>query len=252
MSYPDDQEPYRIYVQDRGIYLNDLHKQAHEAVGIPKEKAKDPDRSKREEARAWMCRNFYDVRMFGAVMSLGVNAGQVRGPMQLTFSRSEDPVVPMDVAITRVALADEKEKQQSSTAQTASTEETERGSRTGTMGRKAMVPYGLYRGYGFFSAPLAAQTGVSADDLALFWNAIKQMWDLDHSASRGMMACRGLYIFSHEDKLGNAPAHQLFDLMGEIRPKAGVEVPRRFSDYQPPSLDESRLPQGVTLTRLVA
>lgn len=241
----NEQAPYRIYVQDKGIYLNDLHAEAHQAVGIPVDKKKDPDRKKRDEARQWMCQNFYDVRMFGAVMSTGVNAGQVRGPLQLTFSRSVDMIVPMDVAITRVALTDEKEKTQTGPAE----DDTERGSRTGTIGRKAVVPYGLYVGYGFFSAPFAAQTGVTREDLELFWTALMNMWDLDHSAARGLMACRGLYVFTHENGLGNAPAHALFDRV-HIEKKNGIQAPRQFGDYVV-RVDESNLPPGVRLTRLL-
>ncbi|HXG23630.1 MAG TPA: type I-C CRISPR-associated protein Cas7/Csd2, partial [Chthonomonadales bacterium] len=241
----NDQPPYRIYVQDKGIYLNDLHAESHDVVGIPRERAKNPDRKKRDEARQWMCKNFYDVRMFGAVMSTGINAGQVRGPLQLTFSRSVDMIVPMDVAITRVALTDEKENTQAERAE----DESERGSRTGTIGRKAVVPYGLYVGRGFFSAPFAAQTGVTREDLELFWRALMNMWDLDHSAARGLMACRGLYVFTHENGLGNAPAHALFDRI-HVEKKNGVQAPRQFGDYVV-SVDESNLPSGVTLTRLL-
>jgi CRISPR-associated protein Csd2 len=240
-----DQPGYRIYVQDKGIYLNDLHQEAQEAVGIPKAKAKDPDRGKRNEARDWMCRHYFDVRLFGAVMSTSVNCGQVRGPMQFTFARSIDPVVPMDISVTRVALTNEKEKQTSQESE----DESERGSRTGTMGRKAMVPYGLYRAHGFFSAPFAAQTGVTADDLELFWKALQIMWDHDHSAARGLMSCRGLHIFSHDDKLGSAPAQTLFERI-TARLNDGVDAPRTFADYTV-TIHDRDLPPGVTLTTLV-
>jgi len=242
-----DRPGYSIYVQDKGIYLNDLHQEAQDAVGIPKAKAKDPDRGKRDEARDWMCRHYFDVRLFGAVMSTSVNCGQVRGPVQLTFARSIDPIVPMDISVTRVALTNEKEKQ----AAQESEDETERGSRTGTMGRKAMIPYGLYRTYGFFSAPFAAQTGATAEDLALFWTALQNMWDQDHSAARGLMSCRGLYIFSHADKLGSAPAQALFERIS-IKPLGEESVARKFADYQESvTVNDHNLPAGVTLTTLV-
>jgi len=191
-----------------------------------------------------MCELFYDVRMFGAVMSTReYNCGQVRGPLQLTFARSVDPITPLDLSITRVALThagEERERQP---------EQDEEAPTFGTMGRKALLPYGLYRGHGFFSPHLAKDTGVSSDDLALFWKALQQMWDLDRSASRGMMACRGLYVFSHDSSYGNAPAHALFERISVSR-KEGVEAPRRFSDYEV-SVGEKDLPSGVTLTRLV-
>ena len=198
-----------------------------------------------------MCANYYDVRMFGAVMSTGINAGQVRGPVQMTFARSESAILPMDVTVSRVALTDEKEKDRAQREENQKTEDgatEERFGRTGTFGRKWIVPYGLYRAHGFFSAPFAAQTGVTAADLELFWTALINTWDQDHSAARGLMSCRGLYVFSHENKLGNAPAHQLFDKL-ELRLKQGIAAPRRYQDY---ALTLNRdLPPGVTLTALV-
>jgi CRISPR-associated protein Csd2 len=186
-----------------------------------------------EKAKQWMCANFFDVRMFGAVMSSGLNAGQVRGPMQLTFSRSIDPVFPEDLAITRMAVtnANDRDKLQ-------------------TIGRKTKISYGLYRGYGFFSAPLAKQTGVTNRDLELFWEAIQGMFEVvDRSASRGLMAVRGLYIFSHDNPLGNAPAHKLFDRIS-VQKRPEVDTPRSFDHYVI-ELDETNLPQGVTLTKLI-
>lgn len=180
-----------------------------------------------------MCANFFDVRMFGAVMSTGLNAGQVRGPMQLTFSRSIDPVFPEDLAITRVAVADAKDRE-----------------KLQTIGRKTKISYGLYRGYGFFSAPLAKQTGVTDRDLELFWEAVQGMFEVvDRSASRGLMAVRGLYIFSHENPLGNAPAHKLFDRIS-VQKRPEVDTPRSFDHYVI-ELDETNWPQGVTLTKLI-
>ncbi len=186
-----------------------------------------------EKAKHWMCANFFDVRMFGAVMSTGLNAGQVRGPMQLTFSRSIDPVFPEDLAITRVAVADAKDRE-----------------KLQTIGRKTKISYGLYRGYGFFSAPLAKQTGVTDRDLELFWEAVQGMFEVvDRSASRGLMAVRGLYIFSHENPLGNAPAHKLFDRIS-VQKRPEVDTPRSFDHYVI-ELDETNWPQGVTLTKLI-
>jgi CRISPR-associated protein Csd2 len=188
-------------------------------------------RDNADKARTWMCANFYDVRMFGAVMSTGLGAGQVRGPLQLTFSRSVSPVLPQDIAVTRVAVTDEKDREKEQ-----------------TIGRKTLIPYGLYVGQGFFSPYLAKETGVTEQDLRLFWDALVSMWDFDRSASRGLMTPRGLYVFSHERKLGNAPAHELFE---RIRPtlKDGVASPRKFGDYEVEVRDD--LPEGVTLTRLV-
>lgn len=205
--------------------LNDL-KKASDKKGKP-EKSKDDV----EKARRWMCANFYDVRMFGAVMSTGLNAGQVRGPMQLTFSRSVSPIIPQDLAITRMAVTDEKDRD-----------------KLQTIGRKTLIPYGLYVGRGFFSPHLAKQTGVTAEDLELFWDALVYMWDFDRSASRGTMSPRGLYIFSHDKSFGNAPAHELFE---RVKPSLndGVDSPRRFTDYTVSVEDD--LPEGVTLTRLL-
>jgi CRISPR-associated protein Csd2 len=204
-------------------FVEDLVKKA----GKP---AKNRDNA--QKAQKWMCENFYDVRMFGAVMSTGLNAGQVRGAMQLTFARSIDPVLPTDLAVTRVAVTDTKDRE-----------------KLQTIGRKTLIPYGLYRGYGFYSPHLAAQTGVTQKDLELFWEALVKMWESDRSASRGMMAPRGLYVFSHEKKLGNAPAHQLFDRIS-VKLKHDISVPRQFGDYTV-AIDEKNLPAGVHLTRLV-
>ena len=191
-----------------------------------------------------MCKNYYDVRMFGAVLvgkkGEGYNCGQVRGPIQLTFARSIDPVTPLDLAITRVALENRGDKPR---------EDDDEKAATGTIGRKTLVPYGLYRGFGFVNPHFASKTGVDTQDLSIFWEALQQMWDLDRSASRGMMACRGLYIFSHEDGLGNAPAHTLFERV-KVDRKEGIEAPRSFSHYSV-TIDDKTLPENVTLQRLV-
>jgi CRISPR-associated protein Csd2 len=240
----DGVEGNRIYVQDQ-VALNTLHEEGYEKAG-KKDKAKNPSRGDVADVRKAMCRDFYDVRMFGAVMSTKVNAGQVRGPLQMTFSRSIDRVIPLDLSITRIAITRPEDM---SVVESETEGEGKGKNKTTEMGRKPFVPYGLYKGYGFFSAPLAAQTGASADDLALFWNALQLMWDQDHSASRGLMACRGLYVFTHENGLGNAPSHALFDRL-DVKLKDSVEAPRHFSDYTV-AIREDGMPSGVTLTRLV-
>ena len=231
------EDRYKIFVENRG-YLVDHKKRAYEAVN-----AKPGEDKKIDEAQAWMCKNYYDVRMFGAVLvgkkGEGYNCGQVRGPVQMTFARSIDPVTPLDLAITRVALENPGDKPR---------EDEDEKATTGTIGRKTLVPYGLYKGFGFFTPHFAQKTSVSGEDLSLFWSAIQQMWDLDRSASRGMMACRGLYVFTHENGLGNAPAHQLFDRI-QAKRKEGVETPRQFTDYTV-AVDEKAL-DSVTLTKLV-
>lgn len=238
---------YGIFVEEKGV-LNRQIEAAYKEVNIDltappastadgktRKNAQKGQGSEVESARQQLCRTKYDVRLFGAVMSTGANAGQVRGPMQLTFARSESPIVPLDVSITRMAVATEKEAEDQS-------------GDNRTFGRKAMIPYGLYRSHGFFSAPFARQTGVTAADLQVFWEALMGMWDLDHSASRGLMSCRGLYVFSHENPLGNAPAHQLFEHL-ELRLRDAVTTPRRYADY---ALTLNRdMPDGVTLTSLL-
>lgn len=233
---------YKIYVQS-GEALNAKHRRAYEALALESTGSKQ-DAASVDQARAWMCQNFYDIRTFGAVMTTGVNCGQVRGPMQLTFARSIDSVVPMDVTITRVAVTREED------AEVVVGEEGETSGKQSEMGRKAIVPYGLYRAHGFYNPHFADETGFSSDDLALFWKALQFMWDFDRSAARGMMACRGLYVFSHASRLGEAPAHQLLDRI-EARLRDGIEIPRRFGDYAV-SVNEANLPDGVTLTRLAA
>ncbi|MEM9511356.1 MAG: type I-C CRISPR-associated protein Cas7/Csd2 [Cyanobacteria bacterium P01_E01_bin.48] len=200
--------------------------------GVAKKAGKpDKNRANADRARDWMCSNFYDVRMFGAVMSTGLNAGQVRGPMQLTFARSLDPVLPQDLAVTRVAVTDPKDRE-----------------KLQTIGRKTLIPYGLYRAYGFYSPYLAQQTSVDRRDLELFWDALVHMWDFDRSASRGMMAPRGLYIFSHDKRMGNAPAHKLFQHI-QVNLREEVMAPRSFGDYQV-AVNDTDLPEGLTLTTL--
>ena len=229
-----EQARYKIYVQ-RESYLTETR------ARVFGERAEGRQGVHPQEAREWMCQEFFDIRMFGAVMGMReYNAGQVRGPLQMTFARSIDPILPLDSSIARVALERGERAE-------GSDEELE-APRHGTLGRKATVPYALYLGYGFFNPHFAKQTGVIAEDLEVFWNALVNMWDLDRSAARGLMACRGLYVFSHESSMGNAPAHRLFDLIS-VQRKDGVEAPRKFGDYAV-SVNESGIPERVSLTKL--
>jgi CRISPR-associated protein Csd2 len=234
-----EQPPYEIYVKEKAV-LNLTHERAYEAIGVKIEA--DGDKKKRKgggddvtKARDWMCKNFFDVRTFGAVMSTGVNCGQVRGPVQLTFARSVDPVVALEHSITRMAVAtkEEAEKQEGDNR---------------TMGRKHTVPYGVYVAHGFVSAFLSKQTGFSEDDLKLLWQALTQMFEHDRSAARGQMATRGLYVFKHESEFGNAPAHDLFARI-QVKRKEGVEVARDWSDYEV-RVNAANIPSGVQLERI--
>jgi len=189
--------------------------------------------AEQKSARERLCRDYFDVRMFGAVLQTGLNAGQVRGPVQITFARSLDPIQVLDLSITRQARTTAARMQSGPTE----------------MGRKAIVPYAAYRAHGFFSPPLAAQTGVTTDDLALLWEALQGLFEHDHSAARGEMAVRGLYVFTHESAYGNAPSHRLFDRIRTMK-RDGVTEPRAFAHYQV-TVSEDDLPTSVTLTRLV-
>jgi CRISPR-associated protein Csd2 len=213
-----EKPPHEIYVKEKAI-LNRQHERAYKALGVDlsASDAKRKGGERVDDARTWMCQNFYDVRTFGAVMSTGINCGQVRGPVQLTFARSVDPVVSLEHSITRMAVATEAEA------------EKQQGDNR-TMGRKFTVPYGVYCARGYISAHLAQQTGFSDDDLALFWEALQNMFEHDRSAARGQMSTRGLYVFKHGTALGNAPAHSLFDRI-DVRKKDGVDAPRHFFDY---------------------
>jgi CRISPR-associated protein Csd2 len=234
------EERNKIYVQSKDA-LNTVNQRAYTALGMQSSGSKQNPREI-DAARAWMCANFYDIRMFGAVMTTKVNCGQVRGPIQLTFARSIDPVTPLDVAITRIAVTREEDREVKLDDQGEG-----RGSKQTEMGRKAMIPYGLYRAHGFFNPHFAAASGATADDLALFWQALERMWDYDRSAARGMMSCRGIYIFSHSSSLGNAPAHALFEGL-QIERAGPASVARQFSDYK---VDYTKpLPEGVELNVL--
>lgn len=230
---------YRIYIKD-GVPLNRSDSEACAYVGVDAAKLKDAkkkDDQLDKKLRDFMCANFYDIRTFGAVMTTFVkgalNCGQVRGPVQLGFARSVDPILPQEVTITRVAITTEADAEKKGTE----------------MGRKYIVPYGLYRAEGYISANLARKTtGFSDEDLELLWQAILNMFEMDHSAARGKMAVRELIVFRHASELGNAPAYKLFDLVKVVR-KDGVTAPRAYSDYAI-SVDEANLPDGVTCMRL--
>ena len=218
--------PNAIYIKEKTV-LNRRHQKAYEALG------RDPDKPSGddvEKVRRYMCDNYFDIRTFGAVMSTGVNAGQVRGPVQLTFGRSVGPVVSFDHSITRMAVTNERDL-----------------AKERTMGRKSTVPYGLYRTHGFISAAVARDTGFSDEDQSLLLRALAEMFEHDRSAARGMMSTRGLYVFEHESELGSAPAHALFDRVSVAR---AVEAPRSLSDFEV-RVEEDDLPQGVTLRRVV-
>lgn len=220
--------PYDIYVRESSV-LNAQHQKAYDAYELKWESRKLP--KKEEDAKkvmGFMCENFFDVRTFGAVMTTEVNCGQVRGPVQINFARSLDPIVPQEVTITRMAVTKEADR------------EKER-----TMGRKYIVPYGLYRVEGYISAKLAEKTGFSQEDLEILWEALINLFEHDHSASRGKMASQKLYVFEHETALGNAPSHKLFDLITcELKDMDGV--PRHVSDYKF-AVHPEKLPQGVKL-----
>ena len=237
-------------VYERRI-LNLQHQRAYDAEGLgsgdKEKKGKDKDAKieadKTNRARKWMCGNFYDIRAFGAVMTTGVNCGQVRGPVQITFARSIDPVVPLEFAITRKSVTTEDE---------AKKQVEKDGSITGTMGRKNSIPYGLYRCFGFVNPYLARDTGFTYGDLELLWQVLKgTMWEIDRSASRGLMATRGLYVFEHASMLGSAPTHELFDRI-QIDPLGQEAAPRSFADYKGRiTINDVELKDGVTLYRMV-
>ncbi|MBF0144383.1 MAG: type I-C CRISPR-associated protein Cas7/Csd2 [Magnetococcales bacterium] len=264
---------YDVYVREKAV-LNQQHERAFKALNIPldgkevkgrgevessadapdssqsrtKEKKRKGGGEHTEKARQWMCRNFYDVRTFGAVMSTGVNCGQVRGPVQFTFGRSSDPVIAAEHSITRMAV-------------TTVEEAAKQDGDNRTMGRKFTIPYGLYRTHGFVSAPLAAQTGFSEADLNLLWEALGNMFEHDRSASRGEMAARSLLLFRHASAMGEAPAHALFDRV-QVALREPGKLARTFADYtvtfDGQQLDqvlavggEKEIAKGVTLVRRV-
>lgn len=232
VSLEKEGEPgYGIYMQERSI-LNKQHKLAYEALDIEPEPKKLPkDEAQARELTAWMCKNFFDVRAFGAVMTTKVNTGQVRGPIQMAFASSIDPVLPLEVSITRVAVTSEEDAQR----------------KDREMGRKHIVPYGLYRAHGYISAKLAERTGFSEEDLELLWRALTNMFEHDRSAARGEMAARKLIVFKHEHPMGNASAHKLFETVKVERVEGSDDTPARgFQDYRV-TVDAESLPQGVSV-----
>ena len=221
---------YKIYVQE-GAVLNERNKKAYVHYDMkPSEKKLPKGEQDRLKVTKFMCDNFFDIRSFGAVMTTGVNCGQVRGPIQMCFAESVDPVMPMEMSITRMAVAKEEDA------------EKER-----TMGRKQYIPYGLYRVEGFVSASLAEKTGFSQEDLDLFFSALMNMFENDRSAARGLMSSRKLFVFKHESKLGNAPAHRLFEAVKVNRLIPDAQEARSFSDY---AIEVGDIPEGVELIEL--
>ena len=241
----ENEKGYRIYIKD-GVPLNRSDLEAYADLGVDEKTIKDAkkkDSTLDERVRDFMCQNFYDIRTFGAVMTTFVkaalNCGQVRGPVQLGFARSVEPVVPQEVTITRVAITTEADAEKKGTE----------------MGRKHIIPYGLYRAEGYVSANLARKvTGFSEEDLALLWEAIINMFEHDHSASRGKMAVRELIVFKHHSELGNAPSYKLFDTVTVTRKQNGTQdehIPARcYADYEV-HIDEAAIPEHVTCMRMI-
>jgi CRISPR-associated protein Csd2 len=227
------QPGYAIHVREKAI-LNVHQELAYNTLGL--DTTKD-DQASADAGRAWMCKTYYDVRTFGAVMTTGTkgsraNCGQVRGPVQLTFGRSIDPIVVEDHCITRVAVTSQEEADK-------------QGGDNRMIGRKYTVPYALYRMNGFINPFLAAQTGFSEADLELFWEALKNGFELDRSAARGLMSCQRLISYEHISELGNAPAHKLFE---SVKVAKRTEVPRSFADYE---VTIGEVPEGVTVKELI-
>jgi CRISPR-associated protein Csd2 len=227
---------YDIYVKQHGV-LEQLHRQAYEAQGLKvDEKTKETKTSNVQKARAWMCQTYFDIRAFGAVLTLDINCGQVRGPVQITFSRSIDPIATLEQTITRRAVATQRE---------ADSQIEKSGQVVGTMGRKEIVPYALFRVHGFVSPHLAADTGFTEEDLDLIWQALINMFEHDRSATRGEMASRRLIVFEHQSPLGNAPAHALFSRI-DVERKDKSKPARAYDDYAI-NINREGLPAGVTL-----
>ena len=224
---------YKIFVLSGNTLESNQKQPFMELTGDDKieAKCKDTKPTDIEKARQWMCKNFFDVRAFGAVMSTTeFNCGQVRGPVQITFARSIDRILPTEHTISRQAFTGEKDIK----------------SGTGTLGRKFTIPYGLYLAHGYINPVFAAKTGFSEDDLTLLWKALANLFELDRSAARGTMAARGLYIFKHESKLGNAQAQRLFESI-QVKKRPDIESPRAFTDYTVVPPDPGSLPEGITL-----
>ena len=228
----DGKEGFNIYIQEKAV-LNETNKLAYKEYNLEPQKKKLP--KKVEDAKnvtGWMCSNFFDVRAFGAVMTTEVNCGQVRGPIQIAFAKSVEPIFSQEISITRMAVTNIKDL------------EKER-----TMGRKHIVPYGLYMAKGFISAPLAAKTGFTDEDLKVLWDSLINMFEHDRSAARGVMSSRKLIVFKHDSELGNAPAHKLFDLV-RVERIDKTKPARQFDDYSI-SINKDNIPGGVTLEELI-
>ncbi|HDG68729.1 MAG TPA: type I-C CRISPR-associated protein Cas7/Csd2, partial [candidate division Zixibacteria bacterium] len=222
--------PHRIYILNNAV-LSDFHREGCKTLGIEPPKEGKQTGTDVEKLQNWLCQNFYDIRTFGAVMSIKPSAGIVRGPVQMTFAKSAEPIVPMEITITRIAVASEEER---------------KAEKEHMMGRKYIVPYALYRTEGFISAKLAEKTGFSEEDLALLWEALANMFDHDRSAARGKMTPRKLVVFRHDSPIGNAPAHKLLDMV-KINPVHGDNPPRRFEDYEVIVPTQADMPAGVTV-----
>lgn len=235
-DYLQQTQDMPIFIQSK-VALNALKEHAAEKLDPPLTRDEKEGKKPIPRLQSRLCQDYYDIRMFGAVLATGeegsrLNAGQVRGPVQMTFARSMDPVLPLDLTITRQART------------------TEERMLTGTteMGRKPIIPYGLYRAHGYFNPYLAEKTGVGEEDMKALWEALQNLFEFDRSAARGEMNVRGLYAFTHADKKGNAPAHALFERI-QVKRKGGMDVPRSFEDYDV-MVNETAMPSGVTLTRL--
>jgi CRISPR-associated protein Csd2 len=224
---------FHIYIKEKAV-LNTLNKGAYESLGLTSDSKKLPkEENKQKQLLEWMCQRYFDIRAFGAVMTTGVNCGQVRGPIQFAFATSVEPIMPLEITITRMAVTKEEDI------------EKER-----TMGRKHIVPYGLYRAHGFISASLAKRTGFSKEDLDFFWEAMIGMFDHDRSASRGEMAARKLISFKHDSPVGNASAHKLFDLVKIERQGDAKNPARDFKDYNV-IIDHAKIPNGVQVQEYI-
>lgn len=231
---------YDIYVQEKAV-LNNQNRLAYDALKIePVAKKLPKDEQKAKEVTSWMCKNFFDVRTFGAVMTTKVNSGQVRGPVQLAFAKSVDPVIPLEISITRMAVATEEEAEKQS-------------GDNRTMGRKSIVPYGLYRVHGFISAKLAEKTGFSESDLEKLWQALQMMFEHDHSAARGEMVARKLVVFKHKDALGNMPSHKLFDRVAIERVNGEPGTPASsYDDYRITVESDGLAESGVAVQEVLS
>lgn len=255
------EDGYHIYVEE-GAILNDKHRQAYQALRpddpkVAKDAKLNPkDDEEAKKLNAFMCKNFFDIRTFGAVMSTGINAGQVKGPVQFTFARSVEPILPLEITITRMAATNEAEKKKSAEGDDSNDRTDNR-----TMGRKHIVPYGLYVAHGFISAKFSERTGFSEEDLELLFEALTNMFEHDRSAARGEMATRQLIIFKHNNALGNAPAHSLFDRVKIGRNIDGefYDIGRRLDNFPPArsfsdyiiNIDRSDLPEGIEIIERV-